>query len=291
MNELQLLKQLAESDIYRDYERSFFAATGMPLALRPQQTCRVANHSKRGENPLCAMFAGRSPTCTACLDAQRRTADPAAQQPQSVVCFAGLCEASVPIRAGARLLGFIQTGQVIVGKPTRQQLAKTARRLRELGAKVDMRKLEEAYFQTRVVTPKQYESILRLLAIFAEHLGLVANQLAIRANHAEPASVTKAREFLREHQDEELTLTDVARAVNMAPPYFCKVFKKATGFTFTEYLSHVRIEKVKQLLVNPNVRISEVAFEAGFQSITHFNRTFHRLLGESPSAYRAALPA
>ena len=56
-----------------------------------------------------------------------------------------------------------------------------------------------------------------------------------------------------------------AQVVNMSAFYFCKSFKKATGMTFTEYLARVRVEKVKNLLLNPNLRVSEIAFEVGFQ--------------------------
>ncbi len=291
MNEpQQLLDQLARSEIYRDYERSFSEATGMPLALRRVESWDLAHRGKRRENPFCAMLAASSPACAACLDAQKRIADPAACGPQSVVCFTGLSEASVPVRCGAQLLGFLQTGEVIVGRPSRAQFAKTVKTLHARGIKVDRRKLELAYFQTKVLTPKQYASVLRLLAIFAGHLGLVANQLALRSRHAEPESVAKARQFIREHQTEQLALADVARAASMSTFYFCKTFKKATGLTFTSYLSRARIEKARELLGNPQVRVSEVAYEVGFQSLTHFNRTFQRVLGESPTAYRAALP-
>jgi hypothetical protein len=58
---------------------------------------------------------------------------------------------------------------------------------------------------------------------------------------------------------------------------------------FTEYLSRVRIEKAKNMLLNPNLRISEVAFDVGFQSLTHFNRIFRRMAGESPTQYRQKL--
>ena len=52
----------------------------------------------------------------------------------------------------------------------------------------------------------------------------------------------------------------------------------------------MRIEKAKEQLLKPNSRVSEVAYEVGFQSLTHFNRVFKKLSGESPSAYRAHLP-
>ncbi len=285
----QLFEQLTRSDIYRDYERSFSEATGLPLALRPVENWRLAHHGKHEENPFCAMLAKCSQTCAACLEAQRKNNDATAREARTTVCFAGLSESSVPIRTGEKLLGFLQTGEVIVGRAGKGAFARMSRQLVEWGVKVDLRKLEEAYFHTKVLTPKKYESVLRLLAIFAQHLGLVANQLALQTAHAEPPSMTKARQFIGEHHEEDLALTDVARAVNMSTFYFCKSFKKATGMTFTEYLSRVRIEKARELLVNPNVRVSEVAFEVGFQSLTHFNRVFRRVLGQSPSAFRIAL--
>jgi AraC-like DNA-binding protein len=70
--------------------------------------------------------------------------------------------------------------------------------------------------------------------------------------------------------------------------YFCKLFKKATGLTFTEYLGRVRIEKAKALLLNPHLRISEIAYDVGFQSLTHFNRVFRQVTGRSPTAFRVS---
>ena len=63
-----------------------------------------------------------------------------------------------------------------------------------------------------------------------------------------------------------------------------------TGATFTEFVSRTRIERAKNLLLNPNLRISEIAYEIGFQSLTHFNRVFRKIVGESPTDYRGHLP-
>ena len=87
----------------------------------------------------------------------------------------------------------------------------------------------------------------------------------------------------------DLSLTKVAKAVNTSSFYFCKLFKKSTGLNFTDYVSRVRIEKAKNLLLNPNLRISEIAYEIGFQSLTHFNRVFKKIIGQSPTEYRAQL--
>ena len=102
--------------------------------------------------------------------------------------------------------------------------------------------------------------------------------------------ITRAKAYINENQTEDLSLGMVAKAVNASSYYFCKMFKKATGINFTDYLSRVRIEKAKNLLLNPNLRVSEIAYEVGFQSLTHFNRVFRKQCGVSPTSYREKLP-
>jgi AraC-like DNA-binding protein len=159
----------------------------------------------------------------------------------------------------------------------------------KFGSEVDLKRMEEAYFQTRVVTRKQYESILRLLTIFAQHLSTLSNQLMVEKAAEELPAVARARVYIADRYADELSLGEVAQSVNMSAFYFCKTFKKATGMTFTEYLARVRVEKVRNLLLNPHKRVSEAAYEAGFQSLSQFNRVFRRIAGESPTTYRERL--
>ena len=77
--------------------------------------------------------------------------------------------------------------------------------------------------------------------------------------------------------------------MNTSTFYFCKLFKRTTGLTFTDYLARVRIEKAKRLLLDQNRRVSEVAYEVGFQSLTHFNRVFKKLADRSPTSYRQSV--
>jgi AraC-like DNA-binding protein len=286
----RLLDELSRSEIYKDYERAFGEATGLPLNLRTGEDFHLAHHGKAHENPFCALMAKHNRTCAACLEAQQSTSLSPLQQTRTVMCFAGLCESSVPLRTGENLLGFLQTGEVMLRKPSHAQFSKLARVLVKWGIGDELEKAEEAWLATKVVSRKQYESVLRLLEIFALHLSLVANQLVIQSKQAEPPAITRARQFILEHQTEDLSLASVAKAVNMSSYYFCKTFKKVTGLNFTDYLARARIERAKELLLNPNARVSEIVFEVGFQSITHFNRIFKRHVGKSPSEYRQSLP-
>jgi AraC-like DNA-binding protein len=193
------------------------------------------------------------------------------------------------VRVGDDLIAFLQTGQILLHSPTKSDFAKATRELIKFGTEVDLKRLEEAYFQTRVVTRKQYESILRLLTIFAQHLSTLSNQLMVEKAAEEIPAVARARVYIADRFAEELSLNEVAHAVNMSAFYFCKTFKKSTGMTFTDYLARVRVEKVKNLLLNPHKRVSEAAYEAGFQSLSQFNRVFRRIAGESPTTYRVQL--
>jgi YesN/AraC family two-component response regulator len=152
--------------------------------------------------------------------------------------------------------------------------------------KLDQAVLRRAYFETRVVSREQHSAAVKLLTIFAEHLEIVSNQIVIQWNNAETPMISRAKEFIRENHSEDLSLPQVARFANVSPFYFCKLFKRATGLSFTHFLSRVRIERSKNLLINPQLRVSEIAYDVGFQSLTHFNRVFHKLLGQSPTEYR-----
>jgi AraC-like DNA-binding protein len=81
----------------------------------------------------------------------------------------------------------------------------------------------------------------------------------------------------------------VSKAVGASVFHFCKVFHEATGLKFTDYVARVRVQDARTRLLNPNLRISEIAYDVGFQSLTQFNRTFKRVFGQSPSDFRSHL--
>lgn len=280
------LEQIEGSTLFRDYRSAFEETTGLPLAIRPVGSFRSPLHASSHANEFCAVMAASNPACAACLRLQQRLENEATLEPQTVECMAGLAESAAPIRHGESVLGHLQTGQVLLHRPTKPRFAAITRRLTELGAKVDLERLEVAYFRTRVLTRRHYESAVRLLGVFAQHLAAVSNQLIVQETHAESPVITRARAYMVANLAEELTLTKVARAMNTSAFYFCKIFKKATGHTFTEHLARLRVEQVKQLLLNPHTRISEAAFAAGFQSLSQFNRVFRQIEGEPPSGYR-----
>lgn len=285
-----VLEHLVHSEIYRDYERAFGEATGLPLTLSPIDEWHLAHRGRRRENAFCAMLAKQNKTCAACLQTQHELTVTAQTEARTVKCFAGLAETAVPLRAGDQLIGFLRTGEVLSHKPTAADFTQVRKQLEKLGMKVEVDKLRDAYNHSKVVSPKQYESVVKLLQIFAQHLSIVAGQIVLQSENSEPMNITRAKDYINANHTEDLSLAAVAQAAHMSVFYFCKQFKKATGLSFTEYLGRVRVEKAKEQLLKPHTRVSEVAYEVGFQSLTHFNRVFKKLNGESPTTYRAHLP-
>jgi AraC-like DNA-binding protein len=285
-----LIETLRNSSLYTDYERAYSEATGLPVALCPVETWQLPLHRKRKENPFCSLIASKSRTCAACLQMQEKLCQSAMQGPRTMTCAYGLSETAVPVRLGNETVGFLQTGQVMPQKPTTAQFKRVAEQLGEQGLEVSRDALKEAFFQTPVVSQKKVDAVTHLLSIFAEHLSMTSNQIAVQQANAEPPVIARAKQYIHEHQTEELSLGQVASAVHTSPFYFCKLFKKTTGIHFTDYVSRTRIERAKNLLLNPNLRISEIAYEVGFQSLTHFNRVFKRIVGQSPTEFRAQLP-
>jgi AraC-like DNA-binding protein/ligand-binding sensor protein len=287
-----ITQRVAHSQILADYENAFVAATGLPLRFQPvdpvQGEAGLPLRQQPGENPFCALVSQSEQGCQMCLEADQRLQSEAVHDSHTVVCMAGLVDTAVPVSIHGRLVGFLRTGQVALSKPNPAKFRKVGRKLLEWGLSTNLREAEEAWAHSRVLAPGQYEAFVQLLKVFSRHLSLAAEQLPAENGPSEPPLIRRARAYIESHQREDLHVEDVSKALNISVFYFCKMFKKATGLTFTEYLSKVRVLKAQSLLDDPHARVAEVAFASGFQSLTHFNRVFRKLTGLSPTAYRAS---
>jgi len=153
-------------------------------------------------------------------------------------------------------------------------------------SKAEIEKLERLWKATPELTREKYQSVVVLLEAFARQLGDLANKLVIEARPQEPAAVTKARRYVREHLSERLTLEVISRHSGLSPHHFCKVFRRAAGVNLIDYINRCRVESATQMLLKHDARVSEVAFEIGYQSLSQFNRSFRNVTGESPTEYR-----
>ena|SRR5436305_5545118 len=115
------------------------------------------------------------------------------------------------------------------------------------------------------------------------------NQLVARhVDRAEPMEIWKARKLIDELCEGELSLTKIAKSVNLSANYLSEKFKQVTGINFVDYVGYTRINKACLLLRGSNLRISEIAFAVGFQSLSQFNRMFKKFMRKTPTQFREA---
>src|SRR5574342_49686 len=97
----------------------------------------------------------------------------------------------------------------------------------------------------------------------------------------------RARELIDAQYAQPLDLDDLARTANFSRYHFIRAFRRAFHATPHEYLTRKRIERAKELLAEDKLTVTVICFEVGFESLGSFSTLFHKLVGWSPSIYRA----
>ena len=98
--------------------------------------------------------------------------------------------------------------------------------------------------------------------------------------------ILPALSHINERHSEDITLDDVSALLGFDPGYFCRIFKSATGATFTEYLNFVRVCKSEKYLKTGEMSILEISEAVGFSSVSYYNRIFKKYHSCAPSVYR-----
>jgi AraC-like DNA-binding protein len=250
----RFIETLSESDLFQQYQRAFHTLTELPLTLRAQEDMEHIE----------TLVTTKS--------------------------VSGVVETRVPVRVGKNPVAILQTGGVRLEPANARTFAPLASALLDADCSAHEVRTAQVHFQhVPVMEPERYEAALALLSSFALQLGESAHRLLFAHATHEPEAVRNAKAFIHSHLAEPMTLEAVARAVNVSPFHFCKIFKRATGLTFTDFVNRARVEKAKRMLMKPAARITEVAYDVGFQSLSHFNRSFRRIASESPTEYRGRM--
>lgn len=284
-----LFERLLHSDRFTVYQEAFRAATGLPLRLvGADADTWCLDDQNINRSPFCEKLNLCKSACNACIDVNSRLMKEAdVNGPATCHCFAGLYATAVPIKLGASTVAYLKTGQVFSRTPDENSFHDV---LALLGKKTipesEAKLLREAYFQTRAVEPQRYQSMVTLLSSFAEQLSVYTEQLSIIDQGSEPAAIAKAKKYIHAHLDQALPLGEVARVAGLSESHFCRLFKETTDLTLTDYINRCRIEWAKRELLRPEVRVSEIAYQIGYQSLSQFNRSFARITGTSPTAFR-----
>jgi AraC-like DNA-binding protein len=136
-----------------------------------------------------------------------------------------------------------------------------------------------------------FEQLILLLEVF--NLLAKSNEVEmLKVRPVASASVLKEQQrlqkiyhFIEANYQNEIDVNVVAKLCNLTTAAFCRYFKKSTHFTFTDFLNQFRINQSKKLLLQNN-NVTEACYKCGFANISYFNKTFKKITGENPSAFK-----
>lgn len=230
-------------------------------------------------------------------------------QPFFSQCHAGLTLVAVPIEMLRHRLGYLAFGEI-------KQNADREVILHNLsGLNLNHNKLIELYEEIPNISNEQITRIpealhkisnaflqmgIELVKLNNIHSLLLNNLIDYSDIHVKPYietdnketikknirfTIQKAREFINYRYNQPISLNDVADYLHINPSYFSFIFKKVTGYTFKNYITKLRIEKAKELLLYSTLTIKQISLEIGYKDSNYFNRVFNKMTGISPSHY------
>jgi len=283
--EIEAWHKLATSPLVREQQVAFTCATGVPLTLSP------ASCSALADGTFCVKGCLGGHSGEACrhklLQAEKRAVTRLG--PVQYCCPSGLVKILVPVFINGRHAGLLLAGPMALHELDEQRLERLTHRLEKLGLGGRAEQLQTTWRFTPQLTSAKCQAAETLLRMFGKYLEESGKQFLESSTAPRSNWLKKIEDFLAGCQDSQVSLKDVAASVNLSPCHFCSVFKKQTGLTFSRYRVRQRLEKARELLADRNRRISDVAFESGFESIPYFNRAFRRQMGCSPTEYRKRL--
>jgi len=281
-----VIQQIRDSKLFTEFHQAFSDLTGLPLALYPRDHVQAPFRTCSHTNPFCSIVGNDPQARSTCLDVQSKLIKSSTKEGQRMSCPFGMVDMAVPVFIGAECQAYLYTGQMFTRQPSPAKVRRAVQQLSKWNLTGDIEEIKQTYEKGAVISQKQQKALLRLLAHFSNQLGEQANRVFLEERHAEPPLIKRAKKLLQKNYTKPITLDTISQQLNVSSFYFCKQFKKYVGMNFTEYVARLRIESAKKLLQNPHIHVNEIAFETGFNSLPHFNRSFKRITGTTPTELR-----
>ncbi|MGN1192938.1 MAG: helix-turn-helix domain-containing protein [Dorea sp.] len=117
-------------------------------------------------------------------------------------------------------------------------------------------------------------------------ISLFERRITKEPEEQEERTITLLTRYLQEHMAEELSLSVLAEQFYLNPQYISQLFKNEIGVGFLTYLTNIRMEKAKKLLLSTSYSIAEIAEQSGYGDYRVFTKVFKKTEGITPSQYR-----
>ena len=126
-------------------------------------------------------------------------------------------------------------------------------------------------------------SLLTVLAEDPENTNANDSELVDTTGFSQP--IVNIITYIEKNYMHHIYLNDIAEYVQYNRNYMCSLFKKETDITVVDYLNYIRIRKACEYILYSDIGFSQICHRVGFLNLSHFNRTFKKLVGTTPSAY------
>lgn len=238
-------------------------------------------------NAYCAMLRNTSSGFAACQECDQRHARSANFKHDEIIykCYAGLTELVVPLYSDSgNYIGCMTSGQFLL----EENDIMTDEFIKEIAAehKLNPEVMCKLYHKTKVLSPIQIEGIIEYLNYIGQVIVETHNKLLFMEFIDAPAKIPLIKKFVKENYMKKITIAETAKKFFLSPDYFGHFFKKEVGISFMCFVNMYRISQAEEMLQQTQRNITEIAFMAGFGSLSQFNRTFKDVKGVSPRDFR-----
>lgn len=233
---------------------------------------RLPFEQKIHATPVCdwVKAQGRLPACFRCRNTVLKMVR-THKKPFGGYCVMGVYEYCRPVILNDTVVAVIFVGNIYTGQ--KQQLDR-------LRANVDPGLYDTMQHD---YTPEQCKCLAGIVASYT--LFLLERYGSTEKNSFDPL-LDNIKSYIDENILCDFSMTELSVAFNYDEKYLGRLFKSKTGLSVKEYCNKRKTDKAKKLLADPNLSISDVAAQAGYNNVTYFNRVFKRVTGLSPSRYR-----
>ncbi|MBI4979232.1 MAG: helix-turn-helix domain-containing protein [Spirochaetes bacterium] len=244
---------------------AFAACFDLRITVFNEKGERIITGGAQRQIPYCRTVKGTAQGLAACDRSDRTLFERARAEKKTVshICHGGLLEAVHPVYAHHVLCAYIMLGQIA------------------LSGKAVMGKFAGLLKKKRTYSRLEVNSILNLFEILVHH---IIDHKLVRIRTDEKYELVM--EYMRAHFRERLSVADVASVAGLGKTTVAQLFRTCAGKTFKELLIDMRLDEAERLMREPGMTLREAAFKSGYDDPLFFSRTYRRLRGMTPSAYR-----
>ncbi len=196
-------------------------------------------------------------------------------------CHAGLIEAICPIIYDDKILGYLMMGQTLTHEPDEKLWNKMKNTHGYLDYDVDENELKNAFLKLNYMSKEEIDSAANIMTICAKYV-YISDYIKIY----DTPIIQKIKDFIEDKLDDEVTISDLAKHLNLSKSYLSHVIKAELNSTFTKVMAGKRVDKAKYLLKNTDKKVKDVAILSGFEDVNYFCRLFKKVSGVTPESYR-----